>query len=168
MPERPGTLRPTTAVSVAVAAAVGALLGGALLIAVDRAGSVAPLTPWLLVVLLALGAVLTWWWARAMARTVAQRPEDIDPQRAVAALACAKVAILAGAVLVGFHIVYVLTFIGHLNFPLPRARVIWGSATIVVAVLLACAGRALEKACISPGAGSDDGDAEQNGELTSL
>lgn len=161
--ERPGRLSPTGPGHLGLATLCGALVAGILLGGLGRAGIAAPLTPWLFTVLLGLCTVVLTMWARAMARAVRHHRDEIDPDGALVALACAKVAMLAGAALAGFHIVYVLVFVRNLNIPLPRERVIWGSAAIVVSVALACAGKLLEKACTTPAAGAGSG--EDGGEM---
>lgn len=162
MTERPDRLAPTGPRPLLVATLVGAVIAGLLLGGLDRAETAAPVTPWLLVVLLGMCTVVLTMWARAMTRAVRDRPDGIDPDSAMAALASARVAMLAGAAMAGFHIVYAVVFVRSLDIPLPRQRVIWGTATIVVSVALCCAGKLLEKACTNPGDGSGEVGGEHN------
>ena len=57
---------------------------------------------------------------------------------------------MSGAALVGACIVYVLTYVWHLNIPYPRQRTIVGAVTAITCAVMAWAGWFLENACKVP------------------
>ena len=67
---------------------------------------------------------------------------------------------MTGALIAGGHVVYVMRYLQLFDAPLPSARVIQGTATIVTALLLAVAGGMLERACVVH---DDDEDDDQPG-----
>ncbi|WP_177170090.1 DUF3180 family protein [Propionibacterium cyclohexanicum] len=142
--------------TVGVAGLCGALAAGVLLAIVADLGVAAPVTPVGLVVLVGMCIVVLTMWARAMKRAAPSSHHGNDPGTAVAAVACAQTAMIAGAALGGFHIVYALAFVRHLDIPLPRERVIWASVTTLMAAAFGYSGKLLENACKGHDGGPED------------
>lgn len=160
MAEHPEPPRPklglTTFRQVLVAALSGALLAAFLLSIYDLLEGFPPVVPWTVPAILVVMAVAAWIYSRGLSRRVAER--SVSGVEAVRALAIAKSAIMAGAVLAGMHAVYVGRWIGQLDAVQPAQRVLLGSVTLVTAILFTGAGHLLEKACVTP----DDEDEDED------
>lgn len=153
-----GQLTPTDTRTVVVAALCGAAVGWFALSLYKVADAVVPVLPWSLPIILTIVAVGVWVDARVLARRVAQDRRRVGSTEGLVSLALGKALVLTGAALAGALLVYVVTFVGHVNIPFPRQRVIRGLVATAVCVLLAWAGLRLEKACQVPGAGSGEDD----------
>lgn len=161
MAEHPEPPRPklglTTFRQVLVAALAGALLAAFLLSIYDLFEGFPPVVPWTVPAILVVMAVAAWIYSRGLSRRVADR--TVSGLEAVRALAIAKSAIMAGAILAGMHAVYVGRWIGQLDASQPAQRVVLGSVTLVSAILFTGSGHLLEKACIAP---DDDDDEDED------
>lgn len=151
----PNRLGVTSRQNIIVAVLSGGVVGYLLLATLDLTGAVPPLVPWSLVVVLLATALPTFWFASRMKKAVAAGP--VDAATGVRALGLGKSMLFTGAILVGGHLVYVATWLGHLDIPGPRERVIHGSATIVAAAVFALAGWRLERSCIADHGDDDEG-----------
>ncbi|GAB3816508.1 hypothetical protein GCM10028820_15880 [Tessaracoccus terricola] len=164
MAQQPEPPRPklglTTFKQVLVAALAGALLAAFLLSIYDLFEGFPPVVPWTVPAILVVMAVAAWIYSRGLSKRVAQRA--VSGVEAVRALAIAKAAIMAGAILAGMHAVYVGRWIGQLDASQPAQRVLLGSVTLVSAILFTGAGHLLEKACVVPD--DDDEDDESSEE----
>lgn len=146
----------TTFRQVLVAALAGVLLAVFLLSVYDLFEGFPPVVPWTVPAILVVMAVAAWIYSRGLSKRVEEH--QVSGIEAVRALAIAKSAIMAGAVLAGMHAVYVGRWIGQLDAPQPAQRVLLGSVTLVSSILLTGSGHFLEKACVVP----DDDDDEES------
>ena len=147
----------TTARQAVVAVLAGALVCGLILAAFELTGRFPPVVPWTVPLLFVLLAVAVVVYARMFPKRLEER--RVNSQEAVAALGIGKSALMTGALFAGAHVVYVVRYLQLFDAPLPEARVVQGTATIVTALLLAGAGALLERAC----AIHDEDDDDQNG-----
>ena len=141
----------------AVAAAIGALLGwtiGALTGKDGVAAGVAWSGP---ITLLAAGAILS-----GLAFSLHQRLQversRIDDRQAVAWLALGKAAAVVGAVMGGGYVGFAIRFLPDLQIEGPRERVIKSAVAVVGAIVVTIAGLRIERACEVPESDSDDDD----------
>lgn len=154
-------LRPSSWRVVLAGVLVGVVAGYVVVSAIPLSGSTVPITPWSLPGMLATLAVGGWFYSRSLARRLRDQRGSITPEEGVRALVLGKVMVLGGAVLAGWHIAYVLKYIGRVGVPAPQERVVHGAVTIVVSALFALAGWLLERACIVP-PGNDGESAEES------
>lgn len=150
----------TTPRQAVVSVLSGAIVAGLLILGFEAAGAFPPVVPWSVPILLVGLAIATAIYSRVLPKRIEER--RLAPQEGVAALAVGKAMIMTGALFAGAHIVYVMRYLSMFDAPLPSARVIQGSATIVAALLLAGAGALLERACVVRG-DDDEGDDHPNG-----
>lgn len=141
--------------TVAAAGLGGLAFGWALFFGLDRLSLPLPVPPWLGAGAVTVVAAVIGWTARRTRRTV-RRHEPIAPTAAVAQLALGKTALLGGAALAGAYLGVALHSSSFLDAELPRARAIGATASAVASVLLAIAGRRLERACEVPPAPPDE------------
>ncbi len=145
----PPTVSLTAWRTVAVVALGGLAGGWALYFALDRLILPLPVPPLLGAGALAVVAALVGWQAYRTRRTI-RRHEAMTPTAAVARLALGKSALLAGAALAGGYAGVALHSAWFLDAQLPRDRAIGAAVTALAAVILALAGRRLERACEIP------------------
>ena len=151
----PPTVSLTTWRTVAAVALGGFALGWALYFSLDRLSLALPVPPLLGAGAIAVVAALVGWQARRTRRTIRRR-EPMAPTAAVARIALGKSALLAGAALAGGYAGVALHAAGFLEAQLPRERAIGAAVTALAAVILAVAGRRLERACELPPPSPDD------------
>lgn len=148
-------LGPTTPRQAAIAAGVGAVLGFFLISLFDLVQGYAPVVPWSLPGIVLLLAVGVWIYARYFPKRLEEG--RVSSEEGFGAIVVAKSVIMTGAVLAGGHAVYVAWYLPQLGAPQPLTRVIVGSTTIIVSLLLAWAGYILERACtVDTGSSEDD------------
>lgn len=135
--------------TVAVVALGGAALGWALYFGLDRLSLPLPVPPLLGAGAVAVVAVVVASQAYLTRRTIRRR-EPMPPTVAVARLALGKTALLAGAALAGGYAGVALYALSFLDAELPRARALGATATLLASLVLAFAGRRLERACEIP------------------
>lgn len=149
-------MRPTSAAALAVAALLGALVGGSVTPLVEASGRVAPGVPWSTVLTLAfVGMVLfalAWTTWRSLRREPGSSVRPVDPQRAVALLVLGRSCALGGAVVFGGYLAFALGFLGDAA-PLPQERLLRGLLAAAAAVLVVAGGMLLERSCRVPGPG---------------
>jgi hypothetical protein len=154
-------MRPTSAASLAVAALLGALVGGSIGPLIEAAGGRVPTVPWSAVVtLVLLGAVLlglAWTTWRSLRRPSDSTVRRMDPQRAVVLLVLGRSGALGGAAIFGGYLAFGLGFLGD-DAPLPHQRLVRGLLAAAATVLVVVGGLLLERACRVPGGGDDDPD----------
>ena len=142
-----GNLAPTDWKVVIVAALCGAALGWFTLSIYKVSDNTVPILPWSLPVVILVVAVATWGYARAFRAKVVDPKREVEANQGLVSLALGKAITLSGAALVGACIVYVLTYVWHLNIPYPRQRTIVGAVTAITCAVMAWAGWFLENAC---------------------
>ena len=156
MTEEPGRLRTTTPGSLALLAVVGAVLGWVLAPLLGALRGVVPSVPWSAVLALAFIAVLLLGTAWIAYRTIHQRLQSLDPQRAVNLLVLAKASALVGALVAGGYLGFGAHYLDSLDIALPQQRVIRSGLAAVGAVLVCIGGLLLERALRVPRQPDDD------------
>ena len=155
MAPQPPSVSLTAWRTVALAALGGAALGWALYFGLDRLSLPLPVPPLLGAGAITVVAVIVGWQAYVTRRAL-RRHEPMPPTAGVARLALGKTALLAGAALAGGYAGVALPAATFLEADLPRARAAGATASLLAGVLLAFAGRRLERACEIPPPSSDD------------
>ncbi|MEP6665693.1 MAG: DUF3180 domain-containing protein [Nocardioidaceae bacterium] len=145
-----GTIRPTRFRVLALAFAVGALLGYLFVTLTERVDTAAPQVQWTSVLALVAIAAVVLVMAWSTYRTVHRERRRIDPQRAVSFLLLAKASSLVGALLAGAYLGFALQFVDRMEADLPRERVIRALTAAVTAVVIVVSGLLLERACRIP------------------
>lgn len=134
------------------------MLGFFLISAFDLLQGYAQVVPWSLPGIVLLLAIGVWTYARFFPKRLEEG--RVSSEEGFAAIVVAKSVIMTGAVLAGGHAVYVAWYLPQLGAPQPLTRVIVGSTTILVSLLLAWAGSALERACTVDTGSPDDEEGE--------
>lgn len=150
MPEPVGTIRTTSATTLAVAGALGFVAGAAVRPLVDRAGGIPPTVPWSAVVTLLFLAAVLGALAWGTYRTLHVRQEPVEPSRGVALLVLAKASAVAGALVAGAYLGFGLSFVDSWEVALPRQRVVRSAVAMLSAVAVVVAALLLERACRVP------------------
>lgn len=145
-----GSLRTTSAATLAAVAVLGALLGGLVPPLVENAGGTVPSVSWAAVLTLAFLAAVLVGLAVTTYRTVHGRRRRLDNSRAVNLLVLGKAAAIAGSVFAGGYLAFALTYAGQTDVALPRERFWHGLAGALAAALVAVGGVLLERACRVP------------------
>lgn len=148
-PQTPPSVSLTPWRTVAVVTLGGGALGWALYFGLDRLSLPLPVPPLLGAGAIGVVAVIVGWQAYVTRRTL-RRHEPMAPTAAVARLALGKTALLAGATLAGGYAGVVLYAASFLEAELPRARAVGAAFSVLAGVILAIAGRRLERACEIP------------------
>lgn len=157
-----GNIAPTDWKVIIVAALCGAALGWFALSIYKINDVTVPILPWSLPVVILVAAIATWGYARAFRTKVVDPQREVEANQGLVSLALGKAIALSGAALVGACIVYVLTFVWHLNIPYPRQRAIVGGVTAITCAAMTWAGWFLENACKVP-KGPDDSEKHPKG-----
>jgi len=150
VPEPVGTIRTTSATTLAVAGALGFVAGAAVRPLVDRAGGIPPTVPWSAVVTLLFLAAVLGALAWGTYRTLHVRQEPVEPSRGVALLVLAKASAVAGALVAGAYLGFGLSFVESWEVALPRQRVVRSAVAMLSAVAVVVAALLLERACRVP------------------
>jgi hypothetical protein len=150
VPEPVGTIRTTSATTLAVAGALGFVAGAAVRPLVDRAGGIPPTVPWSAVVTLLFLAAVLGALAWGTYRTLHVRQEPVEPSRGVALLVLAKASAVAGALVAGAYLGFGLSFVDSWEVALPRQRVVRSAVAMLSAVAVVVAALLLERACRVP------------------
>ncbi len=153
MSDRP-KLGLTTARQAVISVLAGAVVCWLLLLVFEAVGSYPPVVPWSVPITLGVLAILVIIYSRLLPKRREQH--RASPQESFAALGVGKAMAMTGAVLAGGHAVYVMRYLQLVDAPLPSQRVVQGSVTLVVALLLAAAGILLERACVIKDKDDDD------------
>ena len=152
-----GRIGTTSAVALAVATLVGALIGGLVPAVGEQLVGTAPTVRWTAVGALAFLATVLGGLAWTTWRTLHRSRLRIESTRAVNLLVLGKASALAGAFVAGGYLAFALTYAGQSDLALPRERLIRGIAAAIAAAAVCLGGLLLERACRVPG-GDDDED----------
>lgn len=155
MTPNPPRLRRVRAVTLAVIAAIGLIVGRAIRPVMERFDQVAPTVPWMASVALFFLAAVLGWLAYTTYQSVHKRREPIESDRAVRQLVLAKASAFVGALMAGGYAGFALSFADSMDMDLPRERVIHSLVTAVAGVTVVVAAVLLERACEVP---NDDDD----------
>lgn len=160
-PQAPPSVSLTAWRTVALVALGGVAGGWVLYFGLDRLSLPLPVPPLLGAGVVAVLAVVVGWLAYLTRRAI-RRHEPIAPTSAMARLALGKTALLGGAALAGAYAGVALHATSFLEAELPRARAIGALWSLAACVVLAIAGRRLERACELPPPPPDKPDATPN------
>ncbi|MGI8887470.1 MAG: DUF3180 domain-containing protein [Nocardioidaceae bacterium] len=150
-PEPPqGTVGLTSFATLAVAFAIGAVLGYGLVVVSEAVNGTAPVVEWSAVVGLVVVAVVVGGLAWTTYRSVHRDRQRIPAQRGVNLLMLAKASSIAGAVVAGGYVGFASHFLDNLDAFLPRERVLRSGCAAAAAVIIVVCGLALERACRVP------------------
>lgn len=141
------TVTPTEGRSLLGAGLAGGVGAWALVRGIQWATGGPPQLSWTVVALLGLLAAVVLalaWTVRRDNRPGEPHPE---PRLSVARLALGKAALIGGVTLAVGYAVFALMFVGHLDVPAPRARVVRGVAAAILSAVVAVAGWLLERGC---------------------
>jgi len=161
-PDRPeeepsGTVRPTSAVTLAAVAITGGLVGGLVPPLVEGSGETVPSVSWTAVLALGFFAAVLVGLARATYRTLHGGRGRLDGNRAVNLLVLGKASALAGAFSAGGYLAFALTYAADTDVALPRERFVHGLFAALAAAAVVVGGVLLERACRVPDDDGDDG-----------
>lgn len=144
--EPPGSLRPTTLLTLVGWAVVGLVLGWAVRPVWDRLDAVPPLVrpaqPLTLLLLAAILGYVAW----ATHRSVQVRRERLQPHQAVNRLVLARASALVGALVSGGYLGYALTWVGEPD-QLTDERLVWSLVAAACGLGATVAAVLLERAC---------------------
>ena len=141
-------MKPTRSSTLAVVAVVFALLAWLLLRGVY---SKLPPLPWTGVPALLIAAAVEAWIGRDLrARIAGRRGKPAIPLFVSRMVALAKASALVGAAVAGVAAGFDIYLAGSLNATVPRQDALTAAATLVAAVILACAALFLEYSCRVP------------------
>ncbi len=147
--EPEGRLRPTSATSLAVAAAIG-LVGGGLLRTVSVAiDGTAPIVTWIQALALVFVACFVGALAWDTWRTLHVRHERLEPHRAVNRLVLARACALVGALVAAGYAAYAVTWIGDPS-QLAGQRALRSGVAALGGVAIVISSLLLERACRLP------------------
>jgi uncharacterized protein DUF3180 len=152
-------MRPTRTSTLAIVAVVCAAVAWLLLKAVYER---LPELPWTGVPALLVAAVAEAWTGRDLKARIVGRPglKPAAPLFVSRMVALAKASALAGAVIAGLALGFVIYLSGSLNDTIPRQDAVTAAVTFAASVVLACAALYLEYCCRVP----DAPDRDQNDE----
>lgn len=143
--------------TVILAGLIGALFGYALFAGLEVFGLEHEMRlPVAAVITIAVVAVVVGWLAYLTYRTIHVRRRTMAGQQAVLLLALGKTTLLAGAALVGGYAAIGLQALPRLDAAFPRERAVAAGLAVVASIVLAVAGRLLERACQVPREPPDD------------
>lgn len=134
---------------------LGVMIGYGLVELTVRASGLAPRVEWTPVIGLLCIVALVGGLALSTYRAVQRDRRLIAPRHAVNLLMLAKASALAGSVMAGGYVGFALPFLGQLDIPLPRERVIRSGSAALCAVALVVCGMLLERACRVPKIGDE-------------
>ncbi|MEZ5087508.1 MAG: DUF3180 domain-containing protein [Tessaracoccus sp.] len=146
----------TTSRQTITAVLSGAVVGFVIMSLFDATGGFPPVVPWSVPIVLLVLAISAFIYARLLPKRLEE--QRVSSQEALGAVVTAKAMIMTGAILAGGHVVYVMRFVQSMHAPLPTARVIQGTATIIVSLIVAAVGVMLERTCVVSGGSDDDDD----------
>jgi len=144
------TIGPTRFRVLAVAFAVGAVLGYTIVPVSERLNATAPMIQWDAVVVLAAIAAMLLALAYTTYRTVHRERRLIEPHRALNYLMLAKACALMGALVAGGYLAFGVQFLDQMDIELPRERVIRSFSAAAAAIVVMVSGLLLERACRIP------------------
>jgi hypothetical protein len=153
-------MRPTRTSTLAIVAVVCAAVSWLLLKVVYEH---LPLLPWTGVPALLVAALAEAWTGRDLKARIAggRGLKPAAPLFVSRMVALAKASSLAGAVIAGLALGFVIYLSGSLNETIPRQDAVTAAVTFAAAVVLACAALYLEYCCRVPDAPDRDQDDER-------
>ncbi|HIW30442.1 MAG TPA: DUF3180 domain-containing protein [Candidatus Luteococcus avicola] len=155
-----GRLGLTTRMQAIVMTLVGGAFGYLVLGLFDLTNRTIPVTPWSMPMIFFALAVAALLYSRGLARQVREARDSLEHEAGLRALVLGKTLIATGLALTGWHLVYLMHFVGQWSVEGPRQRIIRGLTTVLVSALVAFAGWRLERAClVDPGDDDPDGEA---------
>lgn len=146
----PPRLQRLSAVTLAVVAAVGLVVGRAIRPVVERFDGVAPTVPWTASIAMLFLAAVLGWLAYSTYQALHKRHERIAADRAVRQLVLAKASALVGALVAGGYAGFALSFVDAMRTSLGQDRVVHAAVTAVAGVVVVVAAILLERACEVP------------------
>lgn len=146
-PEPAGHLGPTTPGSLVGFGVVGLVIGWAIRPISVRWHGTAPTVGWVPVLALVLVAAIVWAVGVSTYRAVQTRGERLLPHHAVNRLVLAKSCALAGAMVCGGYLGYVLTWLGHTDAELAQQRIVHSLVGALASALVVGGSLLLERAC---------------------
>ncbi|HIT74618.1 MAG TPA: DUF3180 family protein [Candidatus Avipropionibacterium avicola] len=149
-PELTGRISITPWWHIGVAAVAGALVGRIVVLVVTSLTGAAPSLPWTLVLLLWLLVLTVAELARSTRRRVHVERRWVAAHRGIRLLAIGKAAALTGGFVAGALVAFGLGFVDRLHIPALAWRAGLAGLGAVAGVLVAVAGRALQRACHVP------------------
>ncbi|MGD7705049.1 DUF3180 domain-containing protein [Microlunatus sp. Y2014] len=137
---------------VAGLAALGAALCWVMLGLFEMFEAPAPELPWTVPAFLWLVGALVAVWARFVWQAVHRDHKWVNASRGLWLLTLGKTATVGGALLGGFLLMFALSHVDRVAVPVSLARVVVAGLGVLGSVLMVIAGRALQRACRTPGA----------------
>ena len=150
MTPNPPRLRRLSAVTLAIVAALGLIVGRVIRPLFERFDHSAPVVPWTASIALLFLAAVLGWLAYATYQAVHKRRERIASDRAVRQLVLAKASALVGALVAGGYSGFTLSFVDSMDTDLGQERVIHAAVTALTGVVVVIAAVLLERACEIP------------------
>jgi len=142
----------------AIAGALGLVIGRAIRPALEATGNVVPPVGWAgpgtLFFLAAVLGGLGWSTYDALHR----KERWMRSQRAVSLLAFAKASALVGMLVLGVYLGFGLSYVDELQIALPRQRAVRSAVAVLASALVVAAALFLERACEVPHHGDEDGE----------
>lgn len=153
-----GQLGLTTRRQAVVMALVGAAIGYLVLGFFDLTNRTVPTTPWSMPMIFGALGIAALLYSQVLAKQVREARETLAHEAGVRALVFGKTLIATGLALAGWHVVYLLHFVGQWSVEGPRQRAIRGLVTVLVALVVAFAGWRMERACVVDNGSDEDDD----------
>lgn len=150
--EPQGHLRPTSSTSLAVAAAIGLVIGGLLRPVAVAIDGTAPIVTWVQALALVFVACFVGALAWDTRRTLHVRHQRLEPHRAVNRLVLARACALVGALVAAGYAAYAVTWIGD-SSELAGQRTLRSGVAAVAGVAIVISSLLLERACRLPSRG---------------
>ncbi|MGL5406725.1 MAG: DUF3180 domain-containing protein [Propionibacteriaceae bacterium] len=136
-------IRPISGQGLALVCSVGCFVGALVKVIFDEAGGGTP-APFGVALVIVFLDLLVGSMAKAARNRIVKNHENVPEKLAVRWLGFARAALVGGAFLGGFHLVWVLDSVGAANTPLGLKRLIWAAVATVAAGLLMGVGKVLE------------------------
>ncbi|MEV7397628.1 DUF3180 domain-containing protein [Aeromicrobium sp. NPDC092404] len=144
-------VRPTSALLVIALIGAGLVVGRLIPPAVVRLDGSVPRLSWAAPLTLVLAAALVGAFAWNTWQALHKKHERMTSDHGIRMLAMAKSSIFVGALVAGVYTGFVLAYVGAMDSPLGKERVLRGGAAALASLALLVAGLLLERACRVPG-----------------
>jgi MFS family permease len=144
-----GRLRPTSATSLSVAAAIGLVVGGSLRPVSLAIDGTAPIVTWIQALSLVFVACFVGALAWDTWRTVHVRRRHLEPHRAVNRLVLARACALVGALVAAGYAAYAVSWLGD-DSELAGQRMLRSGVAAAAGVAIVICSLLLERACRLP------------------
>ncbi|UYM07001.1 DUF3180 domain-containing protein [Solicola gregarius] len=150
MTPNPPRLRRVSAVTLAIVAAIGLVVGRAIRPLFEQFDQSAPTVPWTASIALVFLAAVLGWLAYVTYQSVHKRRERIASDRAVRQLVLAKASAIVGALVAGGYSGFTLSFVDAMETDLGQERVVHAGVTALAGIVVIVAAVLLERACEVP------------------